>query len=198
MQFRGRLFGSIKECLKPAADDLVLIGDNFPLYGSHIDRSRTLLQHVSNNWKRVFVVPGTVEIFGNGLSSCARNIDEFQDFLKEGNQRNIYMLNNSEFHDGDNLLVGSTFWCGSAPTMDIIKSQPFITIKTLDTWAKEDAEFIGSAIKMAALQKKTLTIATYFSHDELSPAVRNIMYSHLKDIKNVDKLGKWITGLELN
>lgn len=197
MQFRGRLYGSIKECLKPTAKDLVLVGDNFPLYGSHIERSRLLLQHVSNNWKRVFVVPGAVETFGNGLRSWSRNLDEFQDFLKEGPQRNIYMLNNSEIHDGDNLLIGSTFWCGSALNMDIIKSQPFINIKTLDAWAKEDAEFIGRAIRMAALQKKNLTVATYFSNNELSPSVRNIMYSHFKDLKNVDDLGKWITGVEV-
>jgi len=164
MQFRGRLFGSIKECLKPTAKDLVLVGDNFPLYGSHIDRSRALLQHVSNNWERVFVVPGTVEITGNGLRSWSRNMDEFQDFLKEGNKRNIYMLNNTEFHDGNSLLVGSTFWCGSCPTMDIIKGQPFITIKTLDDWAKEDAEFIGKSIRMAILQKKEIKIATYHKY----------------------------------
>ncbi len=194
MQFRGRLYGTIKECLKPTAKDLVLVGDNFPLYGSHIERSRALLQHVSNNWERVFVVPGIVETLGNGLSSWTRNLDEFQEFLKEGPQRNIYMLNNSEIHDGDNLLIGSTFWCGSAPGMDIIKNQPFITIKTLDKWAKEDAEFIGRAIRMAALQKKKLTVATYFSNNELSPAVRNIFYSHFKDIRDIDTLGKWVSG----
>ncbi len=197
MQFRGRLYGTIKECLKPTAKDLVLVGDNFPLYGSHIERSRLLLQHVSNNWERVFVVPGIVETIGCGLRSWTRNIDEFQDFLKEGQQRNIYMLNNSEIHDGDNLLIGSTFWCGSAPGMDIIKSQPFITIETLDTWAKEDAEFICRAIRMAVLQKKKLTVTTYFSHNELSPAVCNIMYGQLKDIRAVDGLGKWITGSDL-
>ncbi len=197
MQFRGRLYGTIKECLKPTAKDLVLVGDNFPLYGSHIERSRALLQHVSNNWERVFVVPGIVETIGCGLRSWTRNIDEFQDFLKEGQQRNIYMLNNSEIHDGDNLLIGSTFWCGSAPGMDIIKSQPFITIETLDTWAKEDAEFICRAIRMAVLQKKKLTVTTYFSHNELSPAVCNIMYGQLKDIRAVDGLGKWITGSDL-
>ncbi len=199
MQFRGRLFGSIKECLKPTAKDLVLVGDNFPLYASHINRSRSLLQYVSNNWERVFIVPGVVELFGNGLRSWTRNIDEFQDFLKESPQRNIYMLNNTEIHDGDNLLVGSTFWCGSSPMMDIVKSQPFITINTLDKWAKEDAEFIGRTIRMAALQKKKLTLATYFTPSKLSPATCNIMYSQLRDIDEyiVGGTGKWITGAEI-
>jgi len=197
MQFRGRLFGSIKECLKPTAKDLVLVGDNFPIYGSHIERSRALLQYVSNNWERVFVVPGTVEIIGNGLRSWTRNIDEFQDFLKEGNQRNIYMLNNSEFHDGNNLLVGSTFWCGSNPNMDIIKSQPFITIKTLDAWAKEDAEFIGKSIKMAALHNKTLTVATYFSNYDLSPESRQVIYKELEGMYSHTFIGRWINGSTL-
>ncbi len=199
MQFRGRLLGSIKECLKPTAKDLVLVGDNFPLYGSHIDRSRTLLQHVSNNWERVFVVPGMVEIIGNGLRSWTQNIDEFQDFLKEGQQRNIYMLNNNEFHDGNNLLIGSTFWCGSAQNINIIKNQQFVTIQTLDSWAKEDAEFIGRSIRMAALQNKNLTIATYLSYNGLSPTIANIIYSHVKDIYPLDYgFGKWVTGAELH
>ncbi len=197
MQFRGRLYGTIKECLKPTAKDLVLVGDNFPLYGSHIERSRTLLQHVSNNWERVFVVPGIVETLGNGLRSWSRNLDEFQDFLKEGPQGNIYMLNNSEIHDGDNLLIGSTFWCGSALNMDMIKSQPFITIKTLDAWAKEDAEFIGRSIRMAALHKKNLTVATYFSHNDLSPASSQVIYKELDDIHSHRLVGRWVNGSTL-
>ena len=198
MQFRGKLFGTIKECLKPTASDLVLVGDNFPLYGSHIERSRALLQHVSNNWKRVFVVPGMVEIMGNGLRPWSRNMDEFQEFLKDSPQRNIHMLNNTEFHDGNSLLVGSTFWCGSAPSMNIIKTQPFTTIKTLDTWAKEDADFIGRAVKMASIQNKSLTVATYFSSKDLSPASREVMYSQLHGVMNRPLMGKWITGTEMN
>lgn len=198
MQFRGKLFGTIKECLKPTAKDLVLVGDNFPLYGSHIERSRALLQYVSNNWKRVFVVPGMVEIMGNGIRPWSRNIDEFQEFLKKSPQGNIHVLNNTEFHDGNNLIVGSTFWCGSAPGMDTIRTQPFTTIKTLDTWAKEDAEFIGQAIKTATIQRKSLTIATYFSIKDLSPASRQVMYSQLHEIWNRPISGKWITGCEMH
>ncbi len=198
MQFRGGLLGRIKGCLRPMAEDLVLVGDNFMLYGSlQINQSKELLNYVSNNWKRVFVVPGPVEIMGNGLNPVYKNMDEFQDFISQAPQRNIYMLNNSEFHDGDKMLVGSTFWCGSFTGTKIINKHCKVTIKMLDDWAKEDAEFIGRAIKTAANQNKQLTIATYFSAHALSPAVCAIMYSHLKDITTTDGLGKWVTGLEL-
>lgn len=196
-QFRGKLFGEIKACLKPtaASKNLLLVGDNFPLYDSHISKSKNLLKYVSSNWERVYVVPGIVEVFGSGSPDLwTRNMDKFQEFIEPC--KNVYMLNNSEIHDGDSLIVGSTFWCGMGVRPDFITNSNPKLIHMLDNWAKTDADFIGRQIKMATLQKKQIMIATYFSHQTCSPAVQQIMYSHLKDIPDVS--GKWITGIELH
>jgi hypothetical protein len=185
MQFHGKLLGTIRKCLKPIASDLILVGDNFPLNGGKSDE---LLKYVSTNWNRVFVVPGLTEIIGVEPSSFTTNIDELQKFLLTSPRSNVYMLNNSEFHDGNHMIVGSTFWCGSNSKI----SEPQTRI--LANWAKDDAEFIGTSIKMAVTHNKILTVATYFPNNNLSPAVQHIMRKHLEGLDIKQNIGKWVSG----
>jgi hypothetical protein len=204
---------NIKSCLRPIRtnESLLLLGDCFELYGSNIDKSRYLLKHVSETWNKVYVVPGQTEICGNGLRSWIRNMDDFTEFLQTAPKNNVVLLNNSEIHDGDNLLVGSTFWAGAPPNYEIIRKHPQLVEKYLDSWSQEDAAFIGNAIKMATCQKKTLRIATYFGYKTIKYSVADPFFDSITGIKdtryteqscsNVMKTlqelrGGWVHGLK--
>jgi len=196
LKFRGQLLGQIKQCLKSENinERLVLLGDNFPMYGSHLQNSKKLLEYCSFNWEKVYVVPGTLELIGDGLKPISYNLDQLQDFLVVAPNKNVQLLNNSEVHDGDDMLVGSTFWCGAGVPGFMGRAA---TLKQLDNWAKEDAYFIGSMIKQATVQKKNLTIATYFLNDGLSDAAKQQLLNGLGGIglpDNVDIKGRWFCG----
>jgi hypothetical protein len=195
LQFRSNLLAQIKQCLKTTDinEHLVLLGNNFMLYGSHVQTSKKLLDYCSYNWEKVYVVPGTIELLGDGLQPISRNSDILSEFIAKSPGKNIQFLNNSEVHDGNHMLVGSTFWCGSGvPPIHSIALGRAATIKQLDDWAKDDAYYIGSMIKQASCQSKHLTIATYFSHNDLSAAAKQQL---MNGAGNTDAInGRWICG----
>lgn len=197
LQIRGQLLGQIKACLRVGHIDerLVLVGNNFPLYGSQINNSKKLLDYCSYNWEKVYVVPGTLELIGSGLKPASINIDNLQEFLTGSPNRNVQILNNSEVHDGNDMLVGSTFWCGSGVPAIPLALGRAATIKQLDDWAKQDAFFIGSMIKQAATQGKNLTIATYFSYNNLSHAAMQQLINGAGDTLNTSINGRWVCGI---
>ncbi len=198
-QFRSRLFGKIQPCLQPkmSHEHLVLLGDCFPLYGSNYEESIKLRNFVSTTWPKVYVVPGLVELCGNGLRSHVRNIDQLHEVMDQAPKSNITVLNNTEIHDGDSMLVGSTFWSAAGPASEIIKQQPQLATKNIDQWITDDADFIGSMIKNATIMKKDLTVATYFPINNLNLDGMLIFAKHLDHLP-LDKLnGRWISGLQL-
>lgn len=196
-QFRSRLFGKILPCLQPKMleERLVLLGDCFPLYGNNYEESIKLRNFVSTTWPKVYVVPGLVELCGNGLRSPVRNIDQLHEFMEQVPKKNITILNNNEIHDGDSMLVGSTFWSAAGSASEIIKQQPQLAMKNIQQWATDDADFIGSMIKNATIMKKDLTVATYFPINNLNLDGMLIFAKHLDHLP-LDKLnGRWISGL---
>ncbi len=200
-QVCSKLFGSINKLPSAKVDKkLILLGDCFPLYSGNYYYSKQLRDYCSNKWSKVYVVPGIVEICGNGMHSWINNFDKFQNFINESPNRNITILNNSEHHDGDDLLIGSIFWCGGGPSTfineavsNIIKCNPKLTIKDVDNWAIDDAEFIGTSIKNATLQKKNLTICTYFSPRFRTDTVIEIFRKQLGHCDSNIK-GEWYTA----
>lgn len=196
-QFRSRLFGKILPCLQPKmmTEHLVLLGDCFPLYGSKYEESIQLRNYVSQTWPKVYVVPGLTEICGNGLRSWIRNIDQLHEIMEQVPKKNIYVLNNSEIHDGDHMLVGSTLWSAAGPAANIIKAHPQLAMKHLNQWATDDAEFIGSMVKNAAIMQKKLTVATYFPHSGLRSETFEIFEKHIGHLNIEGLKGRWISGL---
>ncbi len=176
---------AISSCLRPKMinESLVLLGNNFELYGAGLSRSKNLLEHVSKTWPKVYIVPGETEICGNGLRSWIRNIDEFTDFLQSAPKNNVILLNNSEIHDGDNILIGSTFWAGAPHNDQVIRRHPQLVRKYLDSWSQEDAAFIGNAIRMASCQNKKLAIATYYGYKTIKEEVADSLFDSITGIK---------------
>lgn len=198
LTFRGQLFGQIKACLRSENinEHLVLLGDNFPMYGSRVSTAKKLLDYCSFNWEKIYVVPGTLELIGDGLKPITYNIDQLQDFVAAAPNKNIQLLNNSEVHDGDDMLVGSTFWCGAGVPGFMGRTA---TLQQLDNWARDDAYFIGSMIKHATVQKKNLTIATYFLNDGLSEAAKQQLLNGLSGVAfsgDINIKGRWFCGLQ--
>jgi hypothetical protein len=196
-QFRSRLFGKIQPCLQPkmSHEHLVLLGDCFPLYGSNYEESIKLRNFVSTTWPKVYVVPGLVELCGNGLRSHVRNIDQLHEVMDQAPKSNITVLNNTEIHDGDSMLVGSTFWSAAGPASEIIKQQPQLATKNIDQWITDDADFIGTMIKNATIMKKDITVATYFPINNLNLDGMLIFAKHLDHIALETLKGRWISGL---
>ncbi len=197
-QYRGRLYGKILPCLQPnrVGENLVLLGDCFPLYGSRYEDSIKLRNYVSQNWSKVYVVPGLVEICGNGLRSWMRNIDQLHEVMEQVPKKNISVLNNSEIHDGDHMLVGSTLWSGAGPAANIIKAHPQLVMKDIDQWAADDAEFIGAMVKNATIMKKTIAVATYFPHSGLTMDAFKIFEKHIGNLDMSGVKGCWVSGCD--
>lgn len=184
-------------CLQPKMlkEHLVLLGDCFPLYGNQFEESIRLRNFVSNTWPKVYVVPGMAEICGNGLRSPMRNIDQLHEVMDQAPKNNITILNNTEIHDGDSMLVGSTFWSAAGPASEIVKQQPQLSVKHINQWISDDAEFIGTMIKNATIMKKNITVATYYPFNNLNVDGLLVFAKHLDHV-SLDKLkGRWISGL---
>jgi hypothetical protein len=188
----SKLYGSIQTCLKPAtaASKLLLLGDCFPLNDVQTSKSKQLRDYCSSNWEKVYVLPGIVEICNNGQYSWMDNMNKFEQFIKDSPKQNVVIMNNSEFHDGDDILIGSTFWCGMGARA---LYHPILSIKRVQEWADEDAEFIAAAIKNAAIQNKRTTICTYFSSELTNPNANAIFKKQLENIKLCE--GKWYMGI---
>jgi hypothetical protein len=206
-QICSKLYGSWNKIshLKPNATTikprLLMLGDCFPLHNDFIIKeSKQLRDFCSNNWERVYVLPGMVEICGIGTHSWMNNVDKFEKFIHQAPNSNMIVMNNTEHHDGDNILIGSTFWCGGGPSTfineaasNIIKLHPQLTIKEVNNWAKDDAEFMGTSIKNAILQKKKLTVCTYFSPQFMTDTVLEIFRKQLEHCASSIK-GEWYTA----
>ncbi len=197
-QVYSKLFGAINKLPSAKVDkQLILLGDCFPLYSGNFYYSKRLRDYCSDNWSKVYVVPGIVEICGNGMHSWVNNFDKFQNFINESPNSNITILNNTEHHDGDELLIGSTFWCGLAATQDLIKRQPHLTVRNVEQWAKDDAEFVSNSIKNASIQGKHITVATYFHRNIDDNKLMKIFISNIEKSKIMKDgiKGEWYTGM---
>lgn len=178
----------LESCLRPIRtnESLVLLGNCFQLYGAGYPRSIELLNYISSTWEKTYVIPGITEICGNGLRSCMRNLDEFSTFIESSPNKNVSILNNTEIHDGDLLLVGSTFWAGAPSNDQMIRKYPQLVNKELNSWSQDDAVFIGNAIRMASNQKKNLIIATYYGYSTIKkePAIINSFFDSISGFPN--------------
>jgi hypothetical protein len=192
-QFHSRLFGQIKPCLKipRIGRNLVLLGDCFPMYGKYINDSLQLRDYVSYGWDRVFIVPGLVELAGNGLRPWLRNMEDFQEIVESSPCKNMMIMNNSEVVLPEATLIGATFWPGMDQTPDqIIRSYPHFVKKHVNNWIEDDIEFMDQSIKMAigggSNSKQKTIVCTYFPvHGDMFmlPSTAAAMDANLKFIK---------------
>lgn len=169
---------------------LALLGD----LGNSYDNTsiNTLFRMVSDNYDKVYFVPGNHEYWSKNVPYC-----EIEENLEQlCNKYNIKMMNNkTDDIDDDYKIIGTTLWSNipkdkcyylknKLPDYNRIKSSPYINItpEITNKWNKAAVKFIEDNI----ITNKKCIVLTH--HSPMYPSMKRLT-SHPKYISCKRKYG---------
>lgn len=94
----------LSDYLKPEADILLVCGN---ISRPHNVLYAKFLKYVSDNFKKVFILPGRYEYMSSNKD--IENIDSLLE-TKIGKYKNIRLLNNGYFENDEFIIIGSIMW----------------------------------------------------------------------------------------
>lgn len=183
LEFYGSLSKFPLHRIEVVADDLALLGDiGYPSTKAYSD----FLRFCSENWRRVFVIPGNHEYYhGEGIAKTDEKIAEVCSqfpnvmFL----QRSVYYLS------ADTVLAGCTMWTDvpddMASKMNDYKDIPGITPASIRRLHAQNKAFVKKVLDRHA--DKQIIFVTHhcphpklMSHFDASSDVTEAYYSDLR------------------
>lgn len=140
-------FRNYNYSITPKADRLILAGD----IGNPLNKKYfTFLEDCSNKFKKVFLVPGNHEYYGNNMRQVKITLEDYSSKLG-----NIVLLDNNVHKEEGFTFIGSTLWSkitkeafkSMADSVEIRKGSTILTLDDYNSLHEDCVNFLDKELE---------------------------------------------------